>query len=355
MALRVLRELRALAEAILSSKLYFHRVRLSINEEVETPSDLPISFLDRPEDKVSFVGIDAASITLHTLYGEVAIASGAIGTKANASYYPTFLGYSRGDSLPYVGALESGGLNWVTDEYVLLKKPYRLDPFLPEGAISHDIRINLESNLILKAGKLFNKSVLLIDGPATYPFSPITEGSEWSVELGLLNNLRVKAMMKAFNSGLIPLCVVKRVWRSIYIPEAISSERKDIAVIMNYVNKHFPLSKPLIIGPWESRGRAGVPDRVMAYLVIPLNNYLNITSILRVEMLRDIAETLGKDFLNLSKALSWEIVEYGTYIPPEIQVVDKLSKALVRRYASLIEAVFNRMGILILYSGEGVE
>ncbi len=348
-------ELEALAKAIVSGKPPVNQVKYVVTEEVQLPEELSVFSLDKPNERFNFVGVDAASITLYTPYGEVAITSGAIGTLNRTSYYPSKLRPTKERGPPYVGALESGGLDWVTDKYILLGTPYKLDPFLPEGAISHDIRIGLESYLISRAKKLFKNALLLIDGPATYPFSPVTEGSKWSVELGLLNKLRVKALMEAFAEGLTPICVVKRVWGSAYIPEAVAEGNKDVSVVMNYVSKHFPLTKPLIIGPWENRGRVGVPDRIMAYLAIPINPYLHTVSVLRIEVLRDIAESINTKLIELAKALSWEIMEYGTYVPPAIQVADKLSKALVRRHASLIETVFKRTGVLILYSGEGIE
>jgi len=352
---RVFKEFEALAKAILSSKPPNNQEKYIVVEEVSLPEELPVFSLDKPHTRFGFVGVDAASITLYTPYGEVAITSGAIGTLNTTSYYPSNLRPLKMDGPPYVGALESGGLSWVTDKYVLLDTPYKLDPFLPEGAISHDIRINLESYLIGKVNKLFKNVALLIDGPATYPFSPVTEGSKWSVELGLLNKLRVDMMREAFSKGLLPLCVVKRIWGSAYLPEVIAEGNKDVSVVMNYVSKHFPLTKPLIIGPWENRGRVGVPDRIMAYLAVPINPYLHTVSVLRIEVLRDIAESMNPGLIELAKALSWEIMEYGTYVPPAIQVADRLSKALVRRHASLIETVFKRMGVLILYSGEGIE
>ncbi len=349
------KELESLAKAIAESKPPDNQVRYVVSEDIEPPQGLSVSSLEKPSKRLNFIGVDAASITLYTPYGEVAITSGAIGTLNRTNYYPSNLRPVVENGPPYVGALESGGLSWVTDKYILLSTPYKLDPFLPEGVISHDIRINIESYLIGRVSKLFSSAVLLIDGPATYPFPPINEWSKWSMELGLLNKLRVEAMKKAFTNGLIPLCTVKRVWRSAYIPEAAAEGSKDVAVVMEYVSKYFPLSKPLIIGPWESRGRVGIPDRVMAYLAIPINKYLHTVSVLRIELLRDIAESLNSNFIELAKALSWEMMEYGTYVPTVVQIADKLSKALVRWHASLMEAVFKRTGVLILYSGEGIE
>ncbi len=326
----------------------------TINNEVHVP-DLKLRPLSKSNKKYLLAAVDAASASIHIPSGEIAIAAGAVITGRNLKTYPAISGVAIGP--PYVGAPADGGISWVTSRYLKLGTPYFEDPDLPEGALSHDVRISIETYLIKNLKMDERNTILLIDGPAVYPFTHPTEGSKWNAEIGLLNEDRVNAMTKLLERGIIPACIVKRVWRSSYIPTTISGHGvKDVEYLMSKIlDMGGQTSKPLVLGPWEARSRVGLPDRYMAYLVIPTNPYLRNYSIFRVEIVREVAETLGDGIEDILSTIAYGTYAYGGYVHPTLQVVDKVTKDLVSRLARTLETALRMAGVPIMYGGVGVE
>jgi len=302
----------------------------------------------------SVLAIDAASVSIYVPAGEVAVTAGALLNGKNIVTHPSpALTSSRGP--PFMGAPTGVDLSWITYRYLKISIPYAEDPLIPEGAIAHDIRINLETQLIRKAADLGVEGVLLIDGPSVYPFTQPAEGSKWSTELGLLNEDRVDVMIRAFRKGLIPVCVVKRIWGASQIPEASRGGVRDVEVIIGRLGGRIPEDVPVVFGPWESRTRVGLPDRIMAYVIVPHHPYLRNYSIFRVEFLRDVAESLGDGLKDLIASVAWLTKSYGTYVPPSLHVVDKVSKELVSQLSKMVESKIRLSGIPILYGGGSLE
>jgi hypothetical protein len=340
----------ALREAVLNEK----SVELPLSENVETFS-VPVryEYLTRPSTETLIYALDAASATLHTGFGEVSVVAGALVSPGNVYSYPNMSSPPSSEP-PFIGALYGENLGFVNNRYIELGHPYRLDPFLPEGAIAHDLRINLENYLMEKISEFEEEGIVLIDGPATYPFHHVESGSKWSMELGLLNEKRVRAMKKIASKGFIPVCVVKRVWSSTYLPHAEELGLKDVEYILRFQKEIVP-DRPLIIGPWEFRERVGVPDRMMAYVLIPLNVYGPTFTVLRIEMLRDIAESIEVKFNELASMISYNALMYAAIEPIQLLKADRISKELVKRIASLLEAVLRKEGLIILYGGAQIE
>lgn len=351
----MLDQLASLARTLSSLPPRHLRIKLAetINNEENVP-DLELRPLNKAKEKYAFAAVDAASASIHIPCGEIAVAAGAIVTGRNLKTYPTISGVARGP--PYVGAPADGGISWVTSRYLKLGTPYFEDPDLPEGALSHDVRISIETYLIKNLKMCERIMILLIDGPAIYPFTLPMEGSKWNTEIGLLNEDRVNAMIDLLDRGIIPVCVVKRVWRSNYIPSITKYGIKDAEYLMTKIlDTGGRLSKPFMLGPWESRSRVGLPDRYMAYLVIPTNPYLRSYSIFRVEIVRDVAESLGDGLEDILSSIAYGTYAYGGYVHPVLQVVDKVSKDLVSRLARTLETALRMMGVPIMYGGVGIE
>ncbi|MCD6324297.1 MAG: hypothetical protein J7L55_04225, partial [Desulfurococcales archaeon] len=204
----------------------------------------PIKKIPPPIERPSLIGVDAASVSLHTALGEVAVVGGAIVDK-EIHTHPDLGGHHSGP--PYIGAPYSAGLTFVADKYVILGIPYREDPFLPEGAISSDLRMNLEVYLIKEVSVIYGEGLLMIDGPATYPFSITESSSRWAEEVGMLNRLRSEAILEAFKTGLTPICVVKRVWRSYHIPQASEAGLNDVVYLMRVAKNSLRDGVPVLV------------------------------------------------------------------------------------------------------------
>ncbi len=310
----------------------------------------PLNKVPRQEVRVSLIAVDAASASLHTALGEVAVVGGVLVGDEVITVYPK--PGSLSSSVPFVGALYSGNLPFVTDEYLVLRKLYREDPFLPEGAISSDLRMNMEVHLIEEAAHLGLGELLMIDGPATYPFIAAQSSSAWAEEIGRLNEMRVKAMLKAFEEGLTPICIVKRVWGSSHLPQAQELGVMDVVYVVKLARRLLDSESPVAVGPFEVRERAGVPDRIMTYLLLPYNGFLKDVGVLRFEVLRDIAEELGEEgLLKVMSSVAQSALKYGLYLPRQLYIADRISKDIVKRVGLELESALRRKGIPLLYSG----
>ncbi len=350
----MIKDLEKFAAALKEAILNEGGIEQPLNEGSEM-RDVPVKYeyLRRPYIETQIYALDAASATLHTGFGEVSVVAGALISAGSVFSYPS-ISSPPPSKPPFIGALYSGNLDFINDKYIELRHPYKLDPFLPEGVIAHDLRINLENYLIEKVTEFGEKGIVLIDGPATYPFHQVESGSKWSMELGLLNEKRVQVMRKIASKGFTPVCVVKRIWGSTYLPPAEELGLKDVEYILRLQEGTLP-KRPIIIGPWEFRERVGVPDRLMAYVLTPLNIYSPSFSVVRMEMLRDIAESSEVRFKELASIISYNALTYAVIEPIQLLKADKISKELVRRLTSILEAVLRREGLMILYGGAQIE
>ncbi len=334
-------------------KLLEDETRYTIPEELRRES------LKKPSKRYVFAALDAAAATLHVPAGEVSVVAGALCDVRSAYLYPGTGIVASVNGPPFLGAPIEEDLSLVSNRYVKVGLKYVNDPDLPEGALSHDLRIHMETYLLSVAKeRLGSGTVLLIDGPVTYPYTHPVEGSVWNAELGGLNEDRVTMMSNLIEEGIIPVCVVKRVWRSKHLIRALglSELLTDVKMIMNTLGLSDVPDKPLVIGPWEVSGSTDTPPRVMAYVLTPVAMPVRLYTIFRIEVLKAVQELLGEErFLELIAAISYSASSYGTYVPHRLHVADALSKEVVTKNASVLEAMLRLKGVPLLYGGVTVE
>jgi len=350
---------RLVAELARPAKLRPRYKLLEDETRFKIPEDLRRESLEKPSRRYAFAALDAAAATLHVPAGEVSVVAGALCGVKNTYLYPGTSIIATVSGPPFLGAPIEKDLSFVSNRYVKVGLKYVSDPDLPEGALSHDLRIHMETYLLNVAKeRLVKETVLLIDGPVTYPYTHPVEGSVWNAELGGLNEDRVAVMSELLEDGIIPVCVVKRVWRSKHLIRALglSELLTDVKMIINTLGLSSIPYKPLMIGPWEVSGSADAPPRVMAYVLTPVAMPVRLYTIFRIEVLKAVQELLGeKRFLELVAAVSYSASSYGTYVPHRLHVADALSKEIVTKNASMLEALLKLKGVPLLYGGVTVE
>ena len=348
----------ALQELIneLAKPLLKPKYRLYVSEEVIMPQNIELRRLPRPGRRWTFSAIDAASATLHVPAGEVTVVAGVLCGTRSTRIYPGFRIGRLSSEVPSLAAPIEGELDFVLNKYVKVGLKYVNDPDLPEGALSNDLRIYVETYLLRQAlkGRCVGE-VLLVDGPTAYPLTHPLEGSVWNAELGGLNEDRVNAMRELVDAGVAPICLVKRVWRSKHLVRAagLGEGLTDVQAILKLFRGALP-SSPTLVGPWSVKAAGGVPERLMAYVIAPSAG-ASAYAIFRVEVIREAAELLGSKLGEVLSQLAYSPVTYGTYVPYRLHVADRLSKEVASKNASALEALLRLNGVPLLYGGVKVE
>ncbi len=335
------------------------KYKLYVNESpLETPEELVRKPLLKPSRRFQVAAIDAAAATLHVPAGEVTVVAGAFCGPSSLRAYPGLrIGWFSAKP-PALGAPIDADIEYVMNRYVKVGLKFVNDPDLPEGALSNDLRIFIETHMIKSSiNEVSEGTVLLIDGPVIYPLTHPVEGSVWNAELGGLNEDRVNAMLNLLENGVTPVCIVKRVWRAKHLIKALglSSDVTDVQMIMGMLRVNVSSDKPLMIGPWEVRGAGKLPGRIMAYLIIPLSRTPRIYTLFRVEVLKPVKEFLGDLFDDLISFIAYSTMSYGTYVPYRLYLADGLSKEVVSKNASYLENLLRINGVPLLYGGVTIE
>ncbi len=340
----------------LAKPLLKPKYRLYVSEEVALPQHIELRELPKPGRRYTLSAIDAASATLHVPAGEVTVVAGVMCGVNSVRVYPSFrVGVFRSE-MPSLAAPIEGDLDFVLNKYVKVGLKYVNDPDLPEGALSNDLRIYVETHLLRQALKCrCAGDVLLVDGPATYPLTHPLEGSVWNAELGGLNEDRVEAMRELVKAGIAPVCLVKRVWRSRHLVRVagLSWNLTDVQAMLKLLKGRLP-GRPTLIGPWMVSAMGDAPERLMAYIIAPSAG-TSAYAIFRVEIIREAAELLGGRLEEILSQLAYSPVTYGTYVPYRLHLADKLSKEVASRNASVLEALLRLNGVPLLYGGARVE
>jgi len=316
--------------------------------------DVEIVELNKPKSRYDAVALDVASATIHVGGGEVALATGCIVGKKLVTYPSLIKSPAKGP--PFIGAPITRELSLITNKYIMLGIRYFEDPDLPEGALTHDVRIALETHLIQETPKILSEGeLLLVDGPIHYSITHPKEGTIWNIEIEKLNESRVKAMYEVLEAGHIPVSIVKRVWASRHLARKVGlSSTKDVALIESVITaKYGKLSKPIMVGPTTIAER-GV-KKVLSYVIVPTSKYSRIFTIFRVEILKDVADSLGSKLMDIMSLLAYSTTSYGTSLPYKIEIADSVSKELTAGMASLVEMMLKVKGIPVLYGGVSIE
>ncbi|MCD6340486.1 MAG: hypothetical protein J7L51_00855 [Desulfurococcales archaeon] len=312
--------------------------------------DVQVVELGKPKSRYEVLALDVASATIHIGGGEVALATGCVVGKKLVTY-PSLIRRST-EGPPFIGAPIMRELSLITNKYIMLGIRYSDDPDLPEGALTHDVRIALETHLIREAPRTLAKNgLLLVDGPIHYPITHPKEGTIWNFEIEKLNEGRVKAMYEVLEVGLLPISVVKRVWGSKHLAKKVGlSSTRDVALIESMISTRYEkLSKPLMIGPLTMTEH-GI-RKVLTYVVVPTSKYSKVFTIFRIEMLKDVVDSLGSRLTDVMSSLAHSTVSYGTSLPYKLEIADSVSKELTAGMASLIEMLLKIKGIPVLYGG----
>ncbi len=342
----------------LSESLPEQKFKLTEEGVLEVKGEVRIRELDRvtPGSRV-LGGVDAASVTLRVARGELAIASGALTLGSRVVIYPG-PGVSAPEH-PFMGVPLKVSGEGVTNKYIMLGLEYSEDPELPENALSHDVRISLETYLIRKASTSRESSgtapVLLVDGPVVYPIKHPVEGSKWNAEIARLNLERVRAMREAVEQGLVPVSIVKRVWASSHLTRETGAEasyRNDLEFISSLVSGMSSWRKPTLVGPWKVRES---PVRFMSYVIVPQGIYWRTYSIFRVEMLKDAYEALGGEgnFERLASTLAYSALSHGASLPFKLYLTDRVTKQVIRGLTSNIKLLLRSRGITVFVEEVG--
>jgi len=316
--------------------------------------DIDVVELEKPRSRYDVVALDVASATIHVGGGEIALAAGCVVGKKLLTYPSLIKGSANGP--PFIGAPITRELSLITNKYVMLGVRYSEDPDLPEGALTHDVRIALETYLIREASEVTSREgILLVDGPIHYSITHPKEGAMWNIEVEKLNESRVKAMHEVLELGYFPISVVKRVWASKHLARKIGLlDTKDVALIASIINtKHGRFSRPLMVGPIEIAERE--IRKILSYVVVPSSKYSRVFTIYRVEVLKGTADALGNKLKDVMSHLAYSTMSYGTSIPYKIEIADSVSKELTASMASLVELMLKVKGVPVLYGGVSIE
>ncbi len=315
--------------------------------------DVEVVELGKPKSRYEVLALDVASATIHIGGGEVALATGCVVGRKLVTYPSLIRGSTKGP--PFIGAPIMRELNLITNKYIMLGVRYSDDPDLPEGALTHDVRIALETHLIREASRTLAKGgLLLVDGPIHYPITHPKEGTIWNIEIEKLNESRVKAMYEVLEDGLLPISIVKRVWGSKHLAKKVGlSSTRDVALIESMVSTRYEkLSKPLMIGPLTIVEH-GI-KKALTYIAVPTSRYSKVFTIFRVEMLKDVVDSLESKLTDIVSSLAHSTIHYGTSLPYKLEIADSVSKELTAGMASLVEMLLKIKGIPVLYGGVSI-
>jgi len=322
-------------------------VKLSYSDDAEQVDVVDnLKILERPSRIFRAGAVDASSTTIK-VGGEVALSVGVV-CGSSLVTYPDWVG--RNVEAPFASALINEGLPGVTNSYIMLGVKYVDDPDLPEGALAHDVRISIETLMIKKAvNYLPTNSILLVDGPIHYPIHHPKAVSNWNSELARLNDHRVNTLREVVKHGLIPVNVVKRVWSSRYLPEAVGNGVTDLMMLERVLRSLSPVLKPVRTPVYRYvRGRG--PERYFTYVVIPKSRVYGGYSIFRVEFLREVYEMVTPEFADEVVAyVAYEAFDYGLDIPYRLNMADTYSKKVIRSITLTLVNLMKLRGMSIPY------
>ncbi len=342
--------LNELAESV-SNNINVSRVPTNITL-TELAQDVDV--LDRPKilSKASKTlissAIDAASSNIMTSSNEVALSVGVICSSSKVLAYPDITASTI--DTPFAGALLADGVPGITNSYVMLNLRYVDDQDLPTGAISHDIRINMESYMIRKSlDILLPNTLLMIDGPLYYPLHhPLKITCKWNDELSRLNEHRIETIRAAYRYGLLPINIVKRVTNSYYL-STTSRDISDVEFVETLVKNLNVRSKPIRTSTYLYRRGEG-PPRYFTYIAIPRSSIYSTYSIFRVEVLKDVYDEVPQELIDeLISHIAFEALDYGLGLPYRLNIADSWSKGLISRMTNVFVKMLTVRGFSIPY------
>ncbi|MEM0504404.1 MAG: DNA double-strand break repair nuclease NurA [Sulfolobales archaeon] len=318
---------------------------LEVSQDVEV-LDKP-KVISRPSRPLVSGAVDAASSNIMTNNNEVALSVGVV-CASKITVYPDVM--TSVTEAPFAGTLLGSRMAGVTDSYIMLNLRYADDPNLPLGAISHDVRINLESYMISKSLEILQpNTILMIDGPIYYPLHHPKMVCRWNDELSRLNECRTKLIREAYRYGLLPVNIVKRVRNSYYIPPSISSGVSDVEFVEALIKDMNVRSKPIRTPIYLYRRGEG-PARYFTYVAVPKSSIYNTYSVFRIEVLKEVFDDMPYDFMD--DALSYivfEAYDYGLDIPYRLSIADSYSKGVLSKMTKIFVNMLIMRGVSIPY------
>lgn len=345
----LLQLLNELADSITNNS-NFSRVNVRLNT-LEVSQDVEVldkpKVISRPSRSLVSSAVDAASSNIMTSNNEVALSAGVI-CASKITVYPDVMTYVA--EAPFAGALLGSKMTGVTDSYIMLNLRYADDPNLPLGAISHDVRINLESYMISKSLEMLRfNTVLMIDGPIYYPLHYPKMVCSWNDELSRLNEYRTKLIREAYRHGLLPVNIVKRIRNSYYIPPSVSRGVSDVEFVEVLVKDMNVRSKPIRTPIYLYRRGEG-PARYFTYVAVPKSSIYSTYSVFRIEVLKEVFDDVLYDFIDdVLSYIVFEAYDYGLGIPYKLSIADSYSKGVLSKMTKIFVNMLMVRGVSIPY------